>query len=33
MLRVTEEVDNMKSGKSGVMQDYKSETSMAARKF
>ena len=31
MFRVTAEVDMMKSGRS--VQDYKSETNMAARKF
>jgi len=33
MFRVTAEVDIMKSGRQGIVQDYKSDTSMAARKF
>jgi len=33
MFRVSAEVDIMKSGRQGVIQDYKSDTSMAARKF
>lgn len=33
MFRITAEVDLIKSGQKGVIQDPRSDTSMAARKF